>query len=391
MRAGSVARATIPLTMTARDQAKGPSLLGNRRAQARVARAFAALALGAALADCTPSTPTDRATSSDAAVTPSAQAAATTSSAQVIAADAPVPLGVWTPFAKAIPGAKEAATTDPAKRTRFIALDRGGWRCTGDRCEVLDGAGRAGRVHTFPCSVGLGVYLSAQRRFGAVSCPGELTVFSLVDDTRWSVKPGEVDIRTIKVDDDGTLVLSVLPHGSLLRIERSGKVERLQVTSPTNAHDPGVTTFIGAAHDPWLAYSAGGAGGELVWSRAAPTQPLQIAESVFFNGPRCWSVGTSGEAWRVEPSGKTKLPGTVQLRRDGGLNQSDSWGRDGLVWRYGIQQLELRGPDLELRERFEASFNGVVESNPRGDRIYVVDPEDGRIDVRGVAGPETQR
>jgi hypothetical protein len=70
--------------------------------------------------------------------------------------------------------------------------------------------------------------------------------------------------------------------------------------------------------------------------------------------------------------------------------QSDAWGRAGLIWRYGITQLELRGPDLELREKLDASFNGVIESNPRGDRIYVVDPEDGRVDVRGVVGPEAR-
>jgi len=86
---------------------------------------------------------------------------------------------------------------------------------------------------------------------------------------------------------------------------------------------------------------------------------------VFFNGPHCWSVATTGEAWRVGPSGKTRLPITVDLPRDGeSLMQSAPWGRSGLIWRYAVTQLELRGPDLELRERFEASFNGVVESNP---------------------------
>jgi len=324
-----------------------------------------------------------------AAASPLAPAAQSTQGGAPAPTETTPPRGGWSPFAAPMPGAKEAAASDALRWTSFTALERGGWRCTSGRCEVLDGAGEQLRTVELPCSPGQSFVHSPERRFGAVLCGDELTVFSFTEETRWKLSTAAHVLRTVLVDDDGTVMLSVEPHGTLLRIDRARQTTRLELRAPPGHPAPSPRAYVAALHAPWLAMSVDRMGGQLLWARDSPAAPRVIDEHVLFNGPRCWSVSRAGEAWRVDPSGRTKLSAELEIPSWGGdpVSRTEAWGRTGLILYDEAGRIELRGPELELRDRFDAPFAGLVESNPRGDRIYVIDPRDGRIDVRGVDPP----
>lgn len=269
---------------------------------------------------------------------------------------------------------------------RFVPTEHGAWRCFGARCEVLDRDGKRLTVRDFPCSsVGLNLFVSPRRVFAATRCGDDLIIVALADGARRKVRLPRLDIRSVVVDDDGTTTLSVLPFGELVRVGQDGKTERISVVAPRNEHDPAVSTFIMAAHAPWLAFTAGAAGGEKVWTRADPAHPLQGSDNVFFSGALCWAVSRHGEVWRVEPEGATKKLAT-RLPIDEPRSSAGPWGQSGFAFTIGLHRIELRGPDLELEASVELPEVGLLEISPSGDRLYLV-RGDGSVDVRPVPPP----